>query len=151
MSAEFTSKYGFSVVAPTSTTTLSSTACSRASCCVRLKRWISSTKSMVRRPPVSRRCSAASISRRRSFTVPVMADTSTNSACVVFAMMRASVVLPVPAGPYRMTEDSVSCSMARRSQESGPTACSWPTYSPSVRGRMRAASGAFCRRTLRSD
>jgi hypothetical protein len=80
-----------------------------------------------------------------------MADTSTNSACVVLAMMRASVVLPVPAGPYRMTEDSVSCSMARRSHESGPTACSWPTYSSSDCGRMRAASGAFCLRTLRSD
>ena len=82
---------------------------------------------MVRRPYESRRDSAASISRRRSFTVPVMALTSTNSACVVLAMMRASVVLPVPAGPYRMTDESVSCSMARRSQLPGPTAWAWPT------------------------
>ena len=72
---------------------------SRASCWPRLKRWISSTKRMVRRPSESRRLRAASISRRRSLTVPVTALTSTNSACVVWAMMRASVVLPVPAGP----------------------------------------------------
>ena len=77
----------------------SSTAWSSASCCERLKRWISSTKRMVRAPRVMSRLSAASISRRRSLTVPVMAETSTNSACVVLAMMRASVVLPVPAGP----------------------------------------------------
>ncbi len=38
----------------------------------------------------------------------LIADTSTNSACVVCAMMRASVVLPVPAGPYNKTEESVS-------------------------------------------
>ena len=55
-------------------------------------------------------------------TVPVMAETSTNSAWVELAMMRASVVLPVPAGPYRMTEDKTSCSMAFLSHESGPTA-----------------------------
>ena len=59
--------------------------------------------------------------------MPVMALTSTNSACVELAIIRASVVLPVPAGPYRMTEESVSCSMARLSHEPGPTACAWPT------------------------
>ena len=99
MSAELTSKKGFSVVAPTSTTMRSSTAWSRASCCVRLKRWISSMNRIVRWPVVSRRFSAASMAWRRSLTVPVTADTSTNAAWVLLAMMRASVVLPVPAGP----------------------------------------------------
>ena len=127
MRAELTSKYGFSVVAPMRMTVRSSTAWSRASCCERLKRWISSTKRIVRRPVESSRLSAASISRRRSLTVPVMAETSTNSACVVLAMMRASVVLPVPAGPYRMTDESVSCSIALRSHEPSPTACACPT------------------------
>ena len=49
-SAEFTSKYGFSVVAPISVTRPSSTACSTESCCALLKRWISSMKRIVRRP-----------------------------------------------------------------------------------------------------
>ena len=49
-SAEFTSKYGFSVVAPISVTSPSSTACSTESCCALLKRWISSMKRIVRRP-----------------------------------------------------------------------------------------------------
>ena len=51
-SAELTSKYGFSVVAPTSTTVPSSTAGSSVSCCALLKRWISSRKKMVRSPLV---------------------------------------------------------------------------------------------------
>jgi len=71
-----------------------------------------------------------------------MADTSTNVAFVVSAMTCASEVLPVPAGPNRMTELNWSCSMALRSHEPGPTASSWPTTSSSVRGRMRTAKGA---------
>ena len=129
-------------MAPTSTSTRSSTACSSASCWLRLKRWISSTNRMVRKPNADRRLSAASISRRRSETVPPMADTSTNVAFVVSAMTCASEVLPVPAGPNRMTELNWSCSMALRSHEPGPTASSWPTTSSSVRGRMRTAKGA---------
>ena len=54
-SAELTSKYGFSVVAPMSVTSPSSTACSTESCCALLKRWISSMKRIVRTPlPPSR-------------------------------------------------------------------------------------------------
>ena len=98
---------------------------------------------MVRRPLMTRRLFAASICSRRSFTVPVTADTSTNSARVVWAMMRASVVLPVPAGPKRMTELNVSCSMARRSHVPGPTASVCPQYSSSVLGRTRTARGAL--------
>ena len=50
-SAELTSKYGFSVVAPISVTRPSSTAGSSASCWALLKRWISSRKKIVGRPP----------------------------------------------------------------------------------------------------
>ena len=145
MRAEFTSKKGFSVVAPTSTTSRSSTACSNASCWLRLKRWISSTNRMVRKPPMTRRFSAASISRRKSDTVPPIADTSTKVARVDSAMTWASDVLPVPAGPKRMTELNVSFSMAARSQLPSPTASVCPTTSSSVRGRMRTASGATSR------
>ena len=145
MRAEFTSKKGFSVVAPTSTTSRSSTACSNASCWLRLKRWISSTNRMVRKPPMTRRFSAASISRRKSDTVPPIADTSTKVARVDSAMTWASDVLPVPAGPKRMTELNVSFSMAARSQLPSPTASACPTTSSSVRGRMRTASGATSR------
>lgn len=108
MSAEFTSKHGFSVVAPMSTTVRFSTACKSASCWLRLKRWISSTNKIVRSPLVVRRFSAALISRRKSDTVPPMAETSTNDALVVSAIICAMDVLPVPAGPNRIMEESVS-------------------------------------------
>src|ERR1043165_9490404 len=49
-SAPVTSNDGFSVVAPMSVTVPFSTACSSASCCDLLKRWISSMKSTVRLP-----------------------------------------------------------------------------------------------------
>ena len=91
---------------------------------------------------MDRRFSAASISRRRSDTVPPTAETSTNAAFVVSATTCASEVLPVPAGPNRITELSLSCSMALRSQLPGPTASCWPTSSSSERGRMRTAKGA---------
>ena len=97
---------------------------------------------MVRNPNPVRRFSAASISRRRSDTVPPMADTSTNAAFVLSAMTCASEVFPVPAGPNKMTELNRSCSMAARSQLPGPTASFWPTTSSSERGRIRTASGA---------
>ncbi len=49
-SAAFSSKDGFSVVAPTSVTVPSSITGRKESCCARLKRWISSTKSSVPLP-----------------------------------------------------------------------------------------------------
>ncbi len=46
-------------------------------------------------------------------------------------------------GPQRMMEEkSLSASMARRRSLPSPTICSCPMYSSSVRGRIRAASGA---------
>ena len=142
MSAEFTSKNGFSVVAPTRMTTRFSTACRSASCWLRLKRWISSTKRIVFVPADASLRSAAEISLRRSATVPPIAETSTNAERVVSAMMRAMLVLPVPAGPNRITDESASAVMARASQLPGPTASFCPRSSESERGRMRTASGA---------
>ena len=51
-----------------------------------------------------------------------------------------------PAGPRRSRCVSRSCSTRRRSGLPGPTRWSWPTTSSSVRGRSRAASGAWARR-----
>ena len=56
-----TSNDGFSVVAPMSTMSPASTRGRKASCCALLKRWISSTKTIVRRPVVRRRRSASAI------------------------------------------------------------------------------------------
>src|SRR5690606_25950504 len=81
----------------------------------------------------------------RSATPADTAETCTNSALVTVAIIRASVVFPLPGGPQRMSELSRSCSIARRSSVPGPTTCSWPTNSSSVRGRMRSASGALLR------
>src|SRR5205823_620996 len=63
-------------------------------------------------------------------------------ACVRSAMMRASVVLPVPGGPHRMMDWSKSRSIASRSGLPGASRSSWPTNSSNVRGRTRSASGA---------
>ena len=76
-----------------------------------------------------------------------MADTSTNSDSVRSAIIWASEVLPVPAGPNRMTELRESLSMAVRSQLPSPTAACCPTNSSRLRGRMRTARGATFRRS----
>ena len=147
-SAVFTSKYGFSVVAPTSTRVRFSDGVQQGVLLGAVEAVDLVDEQDGAPAHASSRSSAALISRRRSLTVPPMAETSTNSACVVLAMMCAMEVLPVPAGPNRMTLESTSCSMARRSHESGPTACCCPTSSSSVRGRMRTASGAFALRVF---
>ena len=72
-SAAFSSKDGFSVVAPTSVTVPSSMTGRKASSWARLKRWISSTKSSV--PcPVARRPRAASNTFFRSATPEKIAE-----------------------------------------------------------------------------
>jgi len=48
----------------------------------------------------------------------------TNLARVTFAISLASVVFPVPGGPHRMIENSVSPAIARRSSRPSPTICS---------------------------
>src|SRR4051794_17395425 len=62
-------------------------------------------------------------------------------ARVTLAITSASVVLPLPGGPHRMSEGTWSASIARRSRRPGPMSDSWPTNSPSERGRIRAARG----------
>ena len=64
-----------------------------------------------------------------------------NCASERCAIMRASVVLPVPGGPHRIIECSLPASMACRSGLPGASRCCWPTNSSSERGRMRSASG----------
>ncbi len=135
-----TSKYGFSVVAPTSVTRPSSTAGSSASCWALLKRWISSRKKIVERPP-RRRSVARAITSRTSARPACTADSSSKAASACSAVMRASVVLPVPGGPNRIIECGRPDSIAVRSAEPSPSRCCWPTNSSSVRGRIRAASG----------
>ncbi len=141
-SAAFTSNDGFSVVAPMSTMSPASTRGRKASCCALLKRWISSTKTIVRAP-----AAAAARLRRRHDLLDLLdagehgAERARSAPAVISAMMRASVVLPVPGGPHRMIDCSRSRSIASRSGRPGARISSWPTTSSSVRGRMRSASG----------
>ena len=118
------------------------------SCWALLKRWISSTKRMVRSPCMARRSLAASATRRRSATPAVTAETGSKWERVRPAMRLARVVLPEPGGPQSSSEGIWSASMARRRTRPGPTTWPWPTNSSKERGRMRAARGAS--RSMRS-
>jgi hypothetical protein len=53
------------------------------------------------------------------------AENGMKEARVRPAIKRASVVLPQPGGPQRMSERSSSASMARRSGEVGPKSAAW--------------------------
>ena len=97
---------------------------------------------MVLCPDVRSRFVAEAITRRISATLLSTPLIRMNLACVISAMTRASVVLPLPGGPEKITEGKRSASMARRKSLPGPRICSWPTNSSSERGRMRVASGA---------
>jgi hypothetical protein len=118
-----TSKYGFSVVAPTSAMSPSSTAGKSASCCALLKRWISSRKKTVPSPLERMRCSARSSTSRTSCLPALTADASSNAAREFRASNRASVVLPVPGGPYRTIECGRPCSIADLSADPSPRRC----------------------------
>ena len=143
-SGGFTSKNGFSVVAPISTTSPSSTAGNRTSCCALLKRCTSSMKSIVPWPCSPSRCCADARASRTSFTPAAVAESVTRCLEVVAANRRANVVLPVPSGPHRIAEQTRSASASARSAAPCPTRCSRPNTSSSERGRSRAANGA-CR------
>jgi len=106
-SGAFTSKDGFSVVAPTSVTVPASTCGKSASCWDLLKRWISSMKSSVRSPRKFRRCAASATASRTSFTPAITADSATKPALISAAKIRPSVVFPVPGGPHRISDESV--------------------------------------------
>ena len=111
---------GFSVVAPTSTMVPSSITGRKLSCWARLKRWISSTNSSV--PcPISRRARASSNTFFRSCTPEKIALICTNSRLVSWASSRATVVLPVPGGPQKISEPSERLSSMRVSAPSGPS------------------------------
>src|SRR5205823_2998756 len=84
----------------------------------------------------------AAVVFRTSFTPAVTADMVTNSLLVARAISMASVVLPVPGGPHRITDDSRSASIRLRSGLPGASSFSCPTTSSSVSGRIRAARGA---------
>ena len=134
------SNEGFSVVAPISRILPFSTCGKNASCCALLKRWISSMKTMVR-VPNWRAFSASAITCLISLMPESTAENSMKSALVTRAIIFASVVLPTPGGPQKMIEPGSSRSICSRSGLPGPSRCSWPTNSSSVRGRMRSASG----------
>ena len=119
-SALFTSKKGFSVVAPIRLTVPFSTQGRRASCWAVLKRCTSSMNRIVRRPWWASRSRAASTSARRSFTPASTALRLLKWARVLPAMIRARVVLPVPGGPCRIRLPTRSAAMARRSSRPGP-------------------------------
>ena len=140
-SAELTSKYGFSVVAPMSVTVPSSTCGSSASCWALLKRWISSRNSTLRVPwRFSRSCASAMVDRT-SATPDMTADSDVKWAPISPASSRARLVLPVPGGPHRSSDDRWPRAMLRRSGPRSPTRCACPTNSSRFRGRIRAASG----------
>src|SRR5215472_13446101 len=135
-----TSKEGFSVVAPMKVMWPASTCGRKASCWALLKRWTSSTNTMVRYPERAL-YSAAAMTSLISLMPARTALKETNSACVRRAMRRASVVLPQPGGPQKSIEPMLSLSICRRRGLPGPRSFSWPINSSSVRGRMRSASG----------
>ena len=142
---EFTSKNGFSVVAPTRMTVPSSTPGRRASCCALLKRWISSRKRMVRPLPSPSRWSARARTSRTSLTPADVADMRSRVPCTSFATRFASVVLPVPGGPHRIIDDRRPDSTMDRNAAPSARRWLWPMTSSRVRGRIRCGSGASAR------
>ena len=85
---------------------------------------------------------------RNSLTPESTAEKATNGACTFLARRWASVVFPQPGGPHRISDGTVFRSIICFSKRPGPSTRVWPTYSSSVRGRMRSASGAFLAATF---
>src|SRR5690606_39508580 len=141
-SGEITEKYGFSVVAASRVTVRSSTAESSESCWVRLNRCTSSMNSTVGGPPDRRRARAASMTDRTSLTPALRADIATNTRSVARATRWAMVLLPLPAGPHRMTDGGLGPLTSCRRGAPGASRCSCPTSSASSVGRSRTGSGA---------
>ena len=139
-SAPLTSKEGFSVVAPIRMILPFSTNGRKASCWALLKRWISSTKTMVL-SPYRRLFSACCITVRISLMPLVTAEKSINSDRVLLAIIRARVVFPTPGGPQKIIEEMRSSSIRRRSTFPFPRRCICPANSSNDLGRIRAASG----------
>ena len=132
-----------------STSRPSSTCGSSASCWVRLNRCTSSRNRIVPLPCSPSRPRARSTTSRTSFTPAETADRGSNALLVAPATRRATVVLPVPGGPQRITDESRSDWMSTRSGRPGPSSCSWPTTSSRFGAAAAAARGA--RRDSRSS
>ncbi len=85
---------------------------------------------------------AFSITARTSLTPADRADSASNRRPVAREISAASVVLPLPGGPYRMADATPEPSTSRRSGDPGASRWSCPTTSSSDAGRIRTASGA---------
>jgi hypothetical protein len=94
------------------------------------------------RPPASRRARASATSARTSATPLETALSCRQLPPARSASKRARVVLPEPGGPHSTIDGMWPGFTTRVSAPSGPTRCGCPTNSSSVRGRIRAASGA---------
>lgn len=131
---------GFSVVAATSSTTRFSTAASRASCCVLENRCTSSMNNTVCWPCTAAR-RAVSMTARTSLTPAVSAESASKRLPVACEMSDASVVFPVPGGPYRITDAAPEPSTSLRSGDPACSRCDCPTTSSRPAGRIRTARG----------
>ena len=140
-SAEFTSKEGFSVVAPIRIIVPFSTYGRKASCWALLKRCISSIKSIVLVPLVLSSCPAIFI---MSFIclIPVLtAEKEINLLFVLFAIILARVVFPEPGGPQKMIEWRRSLSIILWRTFPSPTRCFCPTNPSRPAGLILSARG----------
>ena len=140
--APLTSKEGFSVVAPIRMIAPFSTKGRKASCWALLKRWISSTKTMVR-SPILVSSSARFMTSLISLMPLVTAEKLMKLALVVLAMTLARVVLPTPGGPQKIMEGMRSDSTIRLKTLPSPIRCCWPMISSRLCGLSLAASGSF--------
>ena len=107
------------MVAPTSTTVPSSITGRNESCCARLNRCTSSTNNSVPLP-ISRRARAASKTFFKSATPENTAEICSKCSSVASANSRATVVLPVPGGPQKISDPSVRVASMRVSAPFGP-------------------------------
>ncbi len=74
----------------------------------------------MRRPLVPSRSRARASASRTSFTVAETAESSSKAAPVDAATMRASVVFPLPGGPWKIDERTRSSPIASRRAEPSP-------------------------------
>ena len=138
--AEFTSKDGFSVVAPIKMMEPFSTKGRNASCWALLNLCISSMKTRVLWP----KCllsSASCITALTSLMPDVTAEKVMNLALDCLAMMFAKVVFPTPGGPQNIIEDICSCSSILLKIFPLPIKCFCPKNSSRFLGLTLTASG----------
>ena len=95
-----------------------------------------------------RRSFARSITARTSGRPALTAENSSNDPRQAVAMIRASVVLPEPGGPWKIAEWGSPVSTVVRSADPSASRCSCPTSSSTERGRIRTGRGASSGGTL---